>query len=143
MTPTTEAHFLSLLNLWQKRLGLDLWEIHVSFVDFGQPGVICRVHKSTEYNRAMIEVKPWLLEGKSPPEWECGREMTSRDVEETIVHELLHLVTAKYWMWVKAIEPDCHRDALDATCRMFDVVDENIVDSLAIALVRAFGQPNG
>ena len=136
----TEKRIRALFDLWIKRLGLTEWEINVRFVEFEDGKNIARCHKSPKYDRAFIDVQPWALTGDTPDGWECGEELTPKRLEEAIVHELLHCVTARYWQFPHLLKEETHVDAYDTACRAMDDVDENIVEGLTMALVRAFGQ---
>ena len=110
----------------------------VQFEEIYPATTTMQCHKSVEYNRATVKVQNWVVSGTPPPIWEAGRAFVDRDVEEAVVHELLHCVTSRYWCWSTLLRDETHRDALDVARRAFDAVDENIIDCLAVALVKAW-----
>jgi hypothetical protein len=135
----TEEQVLAFVVAWQHRLGLDLWRITVVFESIEPSTITMQVHKCRDYERATIKVQPWVLTNSPPPEWLVGIGcITDLDIEEAVVHELLHCCLDKLWNWPSLLGPETHVDALGTAVRAFDHDEESVVDKLAVALVRAW-----
>lgn len=92
----TRAEFEVVLRLWQRRLGLDHWEIELSWewgkrpddkpdVDGDEhppPNCDASTYRARDYDTATVYLHPVDAETWSP-----------RKAHATVVHELLHLVT--------------------------------------------------
>lgn len=136
----TEHEIRELFELWKPRLGLAEWRIPIVFRAIDPETTTMQVHKSRNYQRATVLVAPWVLTNTPPPEWQTGLPLVPRDVEEAVVHELLHCCTDGLWKWAEFMRPESHADALDTAIRAWDAEEESVVDKLAIALVAAFGE---
>lgn len=134
----TEKQIRDLFTLWQKRLGLYRWHIRVDFEAIDPETVTMCIHRSLDYERAIIKVQPWLLTGTPPKDWEGVAKgvVSDLDIEEAVVHELLHAVIGPLCIWHALLEHESHRDALDTANRAHTKIEEGIVDRLAVALVR-------
>jgi hypothetical protein len=133
----TEKQIRELFKTWQHRLGLDQWVIRVDFEEFAPPTSTMQIHRSNDYDRAIIQVQLWVLHGTPPPTWDgyVKGEITDRDIEEGVVHELLHAAIGRLWKPINMLRGEAHTDALDMACSTFDYIEENCVDRLAVALV--------
>lgn len=137
--PMNEREIRDLFALWQRRLGLGEWYIHIEFAKLKPKTVTMRCHKSVNYQRARIQVQQWVLEGRPPKNWRSPTGvLTALDIEEAAVHELLHCVVGPIWIWEQLLDGlnDSKHHAMAA--RAFDKAEEGLVDKLAVALVRAW-----
>jgi hypothetical protein len=98
-TPTTPAaqeraniaqHFVGrTLNLWQGRLGFNEWDIHVNLVRSTalEPRTLGNSHWDTNLKHDTIDVL-------SPYDYTLSTPEMLKDMEVTVVHELVHLELA-------------------------------------------------
>ena len=140
--PFNEDEIFTLFARWKERLGLGEWKIDVRFERIKPKTTTMRVYKSVNYQRATIKVQPWILTGKPPASWQRGRGViTAEDIEEAIVHELLHICLGSLWCWAHLLDNrfgDDMQRTISTVGKVFDGVEEGIVDRLAVALVRAW-----
>jgi hypothetical protein len=141
----TEQEIRGLFTAWQARLGLAEWIIRVDFEAFDPPTSTMQIHRSHNYNRATIKVNEWVTSGIPPETWEgqtwdghAKGEVTDLDVEEAVVHELLHAAIGPLWIGLNLLRGESHRDAHDVAVNTYDRTEENIIDQLAVALVKAW-----
>lgn len=74
----TKAKIAALINKWKKKLRLQNWDIKFVLVDAeGLNGCAGTLEWQTEYHSATMHL---------------ARELERPDMEETIIHELLHLL---------------------------------------------------
>lgn len=134
----TEKKLRQLLNVWKTRLGLDHYKINLVFGRCEDEYSYMEVQRSINYQRAKITVQPWML-GQGDPPKDLLQEINDEMIEESLVHELLHICTRDLTAIVRNdLDGMVHRDVYsmfeNATCR----ADERVVDSLAVALCQAF-----
>ena len=136
----TEQEIRGLFTAWQARLGLAEWIIRVDFEAFDPPTSTMQIHRSANYNRATIKVNEWVMSGVPPETWDghVKGEVADLDVEEAVVHELLHAAIGPLWIGVNLLRDESHRDAHDVTAHIYDKTEERIIDQLAVALVKAW-----
>lgn len=136
----TEQRIRDLFATWQERLGLAEWIIRIDFEAFDPPTSIMQIHRSSNYNRATIKVNEWVTSGVPPETWSgyARGEVTDLDVEEAVVHELLHAAIGPLWIGLNLLRGESHRDAHDVAVNTYDRTEENIIDQLAVALVKAW-----
>jgi hypothetical protein len=136
----TEGQICDLFTLWQGRLGLGEWSIRVDFEKIDPAATIMEIHHSRNYQLATIKVNDWVLTGTPPEDWNGHAKgaITDLDIEEAVVHELLHAVIGPLWIGINILRGESHRDAHDVAVSVFDSTEENVVDRLAVALVRAW-----
>lgn len=148
MTPkepsVDEPRLHELLGVWSERLGLQNWRIALRVGGLDDESSSMEVARSTTYERAVIHVAPWLLGLAPVPEDALFGEDARRDewVEASLVHELLHLYTRD----IRAVVRDdlcgqLSRDAYALAEAAIARAEEQCVDRLAEALVRAFASP--
>ena len=135
-----EKRLRELLTTWQRRLRLDDWRIllHVGGVE--DADAYMETRRSTTYQRGVIYCQPWLL-GKGTPGdvMISGQDMTDDFVEASLVHELLHLHTRDMRAIVRDdLDGQVHRDVYTVLEAAMARAEEQCVDRLAEALVRAF-----
>lgn len=136
----TEGQICDLFALWQGRLGLGEWSIRIDFEKIEPTTITMQIHRSPNYQRATIKVNEWVLNGTPPDDWNGHAKgaITDLDIEEAVVHELLHAAIGPLWIGINILERETHRDAHDVAANVFDRTEENVVDRLAVALVRAW-----
>jgi hypothetical protein len=134
----------ALFDLWQKRLGLETWDIQLKFdqTSDGKLETVMECCRSEHYDEATIVIQPYVLRGKVPDGVDTHRELTDKFIEKEVVHELLHCVTRDFCYCTTSFEKWIPPVAIDAAQEVIERADEQMVDRLATALVRSFGQPN-
>jgi hypothetical protein len=116
------------VRVWQRRLGLDGWDVEVEWDEPSEDGSDASTWRSASYDRATMK----FAEGW--PKW--SREFTNR----VVVHELLHLVSRDLDEVVNDLEGQLHRDAFTLVDRRYLHEIEGLVDRLAYRLVEIGGQ---
>ncbi len=137
----TETQLRKLLNVWKKRLGLADWHIILSIEACDDEYSYMEVNRSIEYKRSELIVQPWLLGIGKPPKDILIKldKQWPTFIEETLVHELLHLLVTGMSIIVKDdIDGFLHRDVYAQVWKSFHHAEERMVDDLAVSLVRAF-----
>lgn len=137
----TETGLRERLDVWKRRLGLEHWLILLEIGGAEDDTSYMEVERSTVYQRAVIHVQPWLLgEGDAPKEVMIrGDQLTDRFVESSLVHELLHCSTRNMRAVVRDdLEGQVHRDVHTVLNDAMSRAEEQCVDALAEALVRAW-----
>ena len=136
----TEPQFRKLLKIWQKRLGLNDWRIIFSIRNCDDRYSVMEVIRSSEYyKRAELIVPPWMFGIGNPPEdimFPPDKQWPTF-MEESLVHELLHLVTNEMSIIVR--EDICtflHRDVYTQVYNSYRHAEERMVDNLSVMLVR-------
>lgn len=130
----TEKQLRKLVRRWAKRLGIGHYELVVDVVPF-EGDALAEV-KCSQYERAHIKVQPFVLRGERMHDVPYVN-----GLEQTIVHELLHIVLYPLQSPLQILEetstlPGALHDFLDeARSRR----EEEVVDRLAVALVKAWG----
>lgn len=136
----TFEHLEKLLDIWKPRLGLNTWRIVMNLGGIADKSCYMEVEHSMYYERAVIHVNPWFVGiGPIPEDAIMHQAITDDFVESSLVHELLHLHTRN----LRVIVRDDLEDILSLdTYRQVNIsmrrADEQMVDRLAEALVRAF-----
>lgn len=134
----TLAEIEEIARVWAERLGLTEWDIEWRVASFRRTSTMS-VHRSRQYDRACIKVNRWVLTNTPPKDWHAGRKATMHDVEESVVHELLHCHLMQLDRWQKHLRNEgVHVDAYDVAVAVHDDNEEAIVDRLARALTRAY-----
>ncbi len=129
-----------LLKVWKSRLGLDTWRIKLIFGGVQDETSYMEVEHSIYYERAVINVSPWFVGQGEIPEDALMRDAITDDfVEASLVHELLHLHTRNIKSILKHDVKDLvNRDLYEQLMNAMERHEEQTVDRLAEALVRAF-----
>lgn len=138
----TEAQISKMFKTWQHRLGLDHWHIEVSFTDMpGEDGelALMECHRSECYDRANIKVQPFVVTGDWPAICDEPRgDDYELYVEIKVVHELLHC----HMRDVRFADVDIEGMLAPAANDVYQGVqkrcEEQVVDRLAHALVKAW-----
>ena len=132
------------LFIWKARLGLSDWRIELILGGCSDETTYMEVEHSTFYERAVIHVNPWLLGQGPTPEYVLMKEALTDDfIEVSLVHELLHMHTRNIRVVVRedlfgVVSRELHEQLKNAMER----ADEQMVDRLAEALVKAFNKVN-
>lgn len=125
----TQGNLERLVATWKPRLGLDGWRIavEISADALEDSTSAAEVQPADYYRRARIIVAPDALERPH-----------STDLEELVVHELLHLATRDIRQTALELEEQVHPHVHQTHELAFQRALEGEVDRLAIALVAAF-----
>lgn len=137
----TTKQLEQLVEKWQHRLGLDLWDIHVVVAAWDDPHY-AELRRSVSYDRAILQVQPWVLEGGIPPREDMLQvAMSAQFVETCVVHELLHAVLRDHLALVQDdLDGLLHRDVLATVEKAYHRINEQTVERLARALVLAWSE---
>lgn len=128
-----------MLISWKQRLGLSSYRIRLEQGGVEDDDSYMEVHRATDYKRAVVHYQPWLVGIGKVPEGMLLR-VTDEMVEESLVHELLHIVfTPVVTPFRVDLDGYLHRDVHDLLVKMLGHAEERVVDDLATALVAAFG----
>jgi hypothetical protein len=134
-----EKHLRALFNIWSKRLGLGHWTIEVVVEKIKPRTTSMRTSKSLHYDRGRITVQPWVLTGDAPPDWHPAPGRSFKGVvEETVVHELLHLLLWETSSAICLLHQFSKKSAYGAAVTVQEHQEEGMVDRLSVALVRAW-----
>ena|SRR3990172_9573896 len=129
---TLQARVESFVAAWVPRLGLRDWVIRVVVDGDASSDYFMRTSRSNEAMRATIRVSPDCEE-------EGDGSISAPDMEQQVVHELLHVSLGHYTLSIS--------DQLEAvagrgtpltraiTSQMYDL-EEHVCDQISIALVR-------
>jgi hypothetical protein len=131
----TEAQLRRLVRLWARRLGIDHYRIEILVEAFDPTVHSAETSSSRDYDVATIRFQPWALTGQAPED--C--DFRSFDVEELVVHELLHVVAQpmrRYWRLLQDGNY-LHRDVENLADDVRSSGEEEVVDRLSKALVAA------
>lgn len=129
-----------LLIVWTRRLGLSDWRIVITLGGCDDELNYMEIEHSASYQRAVIQVNPWLVGVGEIPKDVLMRDVITDDfIESSLVHELLHLYTRNLRLIIRndlfgVVSRELHEQLKNTMER----ADEQIVDSLAEALVKAF-----
>lgn len=127
----TAAYLRKTVAVWQRRLGLQTWDLVVNLGDPCSQDADASTWRSNTYERA---------EMKFDPGW---RSWSAVFLNRIVVHELMHLVTRDIDELVKDAEDQMHRDAGSMLRRRYDHEIEGLVDRLAFRLVEIGGVVGG
>ena len=138
----TEDDISRLVEVWQHRLGLSMWDIKVTFVEQTENNAVC--HRSTMFERATIEIGAHLLtdDGQLSDE-ETLPIPTGEDrplfVGKCVVHEMLHCVFRDLRDGaVDSLDDLLLRDVFRLYESRYVRAEEQTIDRLAVVLVEAF-----
>lgn len=137
----TEKRLHELCAVWQERLGLDGWRVVLKIGGVSDEDSYMETHRSTTYQRGVIYCQPWLLGKGAAPDSVMirGDDLTDAFIESSLVHELLHLYTRDMRAVVRDdLDGQVHRDVYTVLEAAMARAEEQCVDRLAEALVRAF-----
>lgn len=135
----TEAKLRRLVQTWAARVGLDRWRIDVQIGGLREETSLAEVERSSAYQRGVIRFAPWLIGHGERPEEVLAIEHTDDFVASIVLHELLHLWTRDLRAIVKDdVREQVHPDAAAALDSAAERAEEQLVDGLAEALVRAW-----
>lgn len=137
----TEQRLRELVTVWQQRLGLDKWDIHVE-IRQADDDCSAMTQRSENYDTATIVFQPWMAgQAPAPTDWP-GRPWDETEVEKTVVHELLHccLRDLKYAA-VEPLDGHLHRDVDKIFQHGVSSAEEKVVARLSEALVNAWPTP--
>jgi hypothetical protein len=135
----TEASLRSLFDLWIGRIGLSHWTIEVAVEKLKPRTTTMRTSKSPHYDRGRIVVQPWVIAGDPPADWFKAHDASfDRAIEETAVHELLHLCLWECSSAICLLSQFSKKSAYATAIAVQEHQEENLVDRLSVALVKAW-----
>lgn len=131
-----------LLVIWKSRLGIADWRILLILGGCEDETGYMEIEHSIYYERAIIHVNPWFVgQGDVPKDALMREALTDDFIESSLVHELLHLYTRNIRAVVRQdLNGVVNRDLHEQLKNAMERADEQMVDKLAEALVRAFNQ---
>lgn len=135
----TRQQAQELMDQWQVRLGLSHFELVLETdKELGDSYAECR--RAANYNRAVVMLAPWLFSSKPKlPENFLPIPITDERIEKYLVHELLHILLKDYQNIIDDdLDGQLHRDVHKQLMNAMYRVNENTIDSLAVALVNAW-----
>lgn len=127
----TERQLERIVRVWQKRLGLQAWDVKLSFV----PTSYCSCSddadattwRQNDYDRAVI------FPNAKWASWDDDY------LNRLIVHELMHLVTRDLDRVIASVEEQIHADAWRMIDKRYDHEIEGVVDRIANRFVDIAG----
>lgn len=132
----SEQQLRALFATWIDRLDLTHWTIEVAVEKIKPRTRTMETSKSPHYDRGRIVVQPWVIAGNPPSTWHAAPEKTfDRVVEETIVHELLHLLLWETTSAICLLASYTKTPAYETAFKVQEHQEENAVDRLSVALV--------
>lgn len=136
----TKKKISLLLKKWTNILGLANWKINVVYEDCEDESSYMEIIRSIDYHRAKLIIPLWVIGEKNPPkDLIMGSNLNETFWEESLVHELLHLVVTPMSVVIRQdIEYQLHRDVFSLLEKTSMHAEERVVDNLSVALVRAF-----
>lgn len=135
----TERQLRALCDVWIERLGLAHWTIEVAVEKIKPRTISMQTTKSPHYDRGRIVVQPWVLSGNPPSDWHPAPHRTLEQViEETMVHELLHLLLWETSSAICLLAKFSKASAYSAAVTVQEHQEEGFVDRLSVALVKGW-----
>lgn len=132
----TEDDLRKLFAVWIDKLGLSHWSIEIEINKFKPRTTTMQAWKSPHYDRGRIVVQPWVISGEPPSDWHPAPDVPFVQViEETVVHELLHLLLWNTTEVIGLLRPFSKRSAFETAIKVQENEEENFVDRLSCALV--------
>lgn len=119
----TKSALERLVRLWQGRLGLERWKIDVK-VSSEPIGGFADVQASSQYEFATVTFAAGIAD---------------EVVEQTVVHELLHLLLRDTDALVEDARSQLHPQASVQVEKRYEYVQEGFVDRLAARIVEIGG----
>jgi hypothetical protein len=135
----TERRLRKMFDDWIDRLGLGHWTIEVAVEKIKPATTTMRTTKSPHYDRGRVIVQPWVLTGTPPANWHKAAGVPfERVIQETIVHELLHLLLWECSSAIYLLADFAKHPAFTTALAVQEHYEENLVDRLSVALVGAW-----
>lgn len=127
----TKKQLERMTRIWQTRLGLQAWDVRLSFAPTAfarcEDDADATTWRQNDYDRALIfPHSDWAS-------WDDDR------LNRLIVHELLHLVTRDLDRVIASVEEQIHADAWRMIDKRYDHEIEGVVDRLANRFVDLAG----
>jgi hypothetical protein len=126
--PATAKEVERVLAEWQRRLGLDRWDIEVAWTEpLNAEEAFAEIEAQNPYDVAVLRLsRAW-------PEWD------RRLLNATIAHELCHLLIRDLWLAAESVESFAPAEAWRVFKSRWEHHEEQSVDRLARMLVDRFG----
>lgn len=118
----TKAQVEKIVRVWQGRLGLERWKIEVEFSN-NPADFYAEANPSVQYESCTLVFSPG---------WS---ELTVELVDQTVVHELLHLLHRDVDTAVEAARSQLHPQASGQIEKRYEHAMEGFIDRLATRLV--------
>jgi hypothetical protein len=136
----TKKKISLLLKKWTDILGLEKWKINLVYEDCEDESSYMEIIRSIDYHRAKLIVPTWVIGKKeAPKDLIMGSNLNETFWEESLVHELLHLVVTPMSVVIRQdIAYQLHRDVFSLLEKTSMHAEERVVDNLSVALVKAF-----
>lgn len=130
-----------LFKFWIPKLGLSHWRIRPTIEEFKPVHNAAQCQRTTYYNEAVIRFQHWLLDRNPPPvtAWKNGDTITDLEIEEVVVHELLHCTFAPIARSTVISRNLLKRKEYEMLDDSRDNAEETVIEDLATNLVRSFG----
>ena len=126
--PVAAKEVEQILAEWQRRLGLDRWEIEVAWTEpVDEEDSLAEIEPHNPYEVAVLRLC-------------CSWSGWDRRTLNTIIaHELCHLVIRDLWLAAESVESFAPAEAWRVFKARWDHHEEQAVDRLARMLVNRFG----
>jgi len=135
---TTKKEISSFLKKWTKILGLTDWRINIVYENCEDEKSYMEIVRSVDYKRAKLVI-PWWAIGEEDPPKDLLIRPDKNFWEESIVHELLHLVVTPMAVILRDdLEYQLHRDVFSLAEKSLRHAEERVVDNLSVSLCKAF-----
>lgn len=121
-------------RLWARRLGIGHYRIELVIGATEDSDHIAEAKRTTPYEEATLIFQPWTVGQGAPPEG--AKALTDELLEQTLVHELLHVAVKPMFATLALLEDHLHPAAAALFAKAFEDAEERVVDRLAWALVR-------
>ena len=127
----TRKQFEAILRGWQKRLGLERWDLRIDWDKPTSEDADASTWRSNDYDSAILYLDP---------DWASWEKSRGRDfVNRIIVHELLHLAIRDVDSVVDSLESHLHRDVFAVTEHRYKHEYEGFVDRMSYRIVELGG----
>lgn len=121
----------AIVRLWQTRLGLDRWRIHVKWDEPSDDENAAQIRMCRHYDEADLSLSPdWAT-------WK--QEHGLRWVHELIAHELCHVLLNDLDEVLRSLETHLHRDVYAVARDRYKHELEGLVERLAWQFVELTG----
>lgn len=117
----TEEEIETLVSIWKERLGLSEWRIKTTFDEGADDDCFAETQPSKHYDVAEIAFHKAKLASLS----------SKREIEETVVHELIHCAHRDVEAIVDLFDGQLHRDVETVLTESFRHDVEAFIDRMA------------
>lgn len=139
----TKRELDKIVDFWIPTLGLEHWSIHTKIEEFSPASHAAECQRTVCYDTAVIRFQKWLMRNEPPDKviWKLTSDgqISDKEIEITIVHELLHCKCATLDRTIKVANPALKKKQYAMLVESFEDGEETFVDSLARSLVENVG----